>query len=153
MTSQIRGFERLSDEVVVRRNGRKNNEATYSDVLASREKVLVKVPKENSHSAYVTGHYFRGVYISPHFEHRANIEGNLVQRNIFNSEPEDEGRQRVADVEVRRKITSRGYEVALLDIFLQPWLSLNEADVKLKFETDVPEVPIISGIGVTFEER
>lgn len=151
--TQIRNLDQVNLGAVEENTGKTTSE--YSDVLASRRNVLVKVPRENPNSSFVAGHYFRGRYISPHFEGRSNVNrGNvnkgLVQRNIFNFCHEDEGKWRVADVEVRKKTTPRGCEVLLLDITLQG-LPREEAEFKLKFR-DKPEVQVTPHIGVSFEK-
>lgn len=131
----------------VSKKNKSEAKAKYSPVLASVEKVIVRVPKENEYSIYVLSHIYRNnkgarVKVDPHLESRCVINGEKVQRNIFGWQKKFAGRKMVADVEVRRKTTSASREqVCLIDIRLRPEISLREADWELKFSPEGERIP------------
>jgi hypothetical protein len=116
--------------------------AKYSEVLAESVRVVIKVPKVNQYGNFVIGHNYRNgrgelISVEPHYEARTVINGEKFQRNIYNWKRSLAGRRVVADVEIRRKVTSKSREViGLIDINIRPELSLREAVFQLRFGKD-----------------
>lgn len=129
---------------------RRRPRAGYSDTLVEAVRVLIKVPKINKHGTFVEGHSFRNkkgkkVVVKPHYESRAVINGEKFQRNIYNWLQHLAGRKVVADVEVRRKVTSqKGEVIGLIDIYLRPELPAWTAPFVMRFSQE--EGTKISGL-------
>lgn len=118
----------LREQATETQKNKQRPRAQYSDILVESVRVLVRIPKINKYGIFVERHTFRSkkgkkIVVGPHYEARSVINGEKFQRNIYNWFRHLEGRKVVADVEVRRKVTSKKEEVVgLIDIYLRPEL-------------------------------